>query len=204
MLTLDLSQYSKTGSMFSSSEPVEASSDCCRLGNMFVLARQTSPSSAGEWSQELRPLNLWLPSGTAFREIARWSAGPQTWTQTWTLPPDQRVAKFYGLWNHSINCVEFEFFLVSYWRQISAKQSNISKAHAPHWIQMQTLLAIGPVIRFIADVVSKRLHSAIKKWLCYLNLSSCLFLRVRQNIKLSLLHYKRFFLQNENLFWCLI
>ena len=196
MLTLDLSQYSKTGSMFSSSEPVEASSDCCRLGNMFVLARQTSPSSAGEWSQELRPLNLWLPSGTAFREIARWSAGPQTWTQTWTLPPDQRVAKFYGLWNHSINCVEFEFFLASYWGQISAKRSNIDLD-----------------ANFACGRSSNQIHCRCKfqpfalchqevAVLFYLNLSSCLFRR--QNINLSLLHYKRFFLQNENLFWCLI
>ena len=35
-------------------------------------------------------LNLRLPSGTACRQIARWSAGAQPWTQTWTLPPDQR------------------------------------------------------------------------------------------------------------------
>ena len=35
------------------------------------------------------------PAATAadFGEIARWPAGAQTWTQTWTLPPDQRVLK---------------------------------------------------------------------------------------------------------------
>ena len=32
-LELRLSQYLKSGNMFSSSEPVAASSDCCRLGN---------------------------------------------------------------------------------------------------------------------------------------------------------------------------
>ena len=55
------------------------------------------PSSARELPQEncrwFCPLNLWLPSGTAFGEIARWPAGAQTWTLTWTLPPDQRVVK---------------------------------------------------------------------------------------------------------------
>ena len=33
LLTLELSQCRKSGSMFSSSEPVAARSDCCRLGN---------------------------------------------------------------------------------------------------------------------------------------------------------------------------
>ena len=33
LLTLELSQYRKSGSMFSSSEPVAARSDCRRLGN---------------------------------------------------------------------------------------------------------------------------------------------------------------------------
>ena len=36
-LTLELSQYLKSGSMFSSSEPVAASSDCCPLRNALCL-----------------------------------------------------------------------------------------------------------------------------------------------------------------------
>ena len=36
-LTLGLSQYRKSGSTFSSSEPVATSSDCCRLGNTLCL-----------------------------------------------------------------------------------------------------------------------------------------------------------------------
>ena len=58
---------------------------------VFVLACPTRPSSAGERPEELCKA-LWarLPA-TAFGEIARWSAGAQTWTQTRTLPPDQRV-----------------------------------------------------------------------------------------------------------------
>ena len=67
-----------------------------RVAACFSL---TTPSSAawGERPQELGrwlcPLNLLLPSGTAFWEIARRQAGAQTWTQTWTLPPDQQVVK---------------------------------------------------------------------------------------------------------------
>ena len=37
LLTLELSQYGKSGSMFSSSEPVAASSDCSRLGNALCF-----------------------------------------------------------------------------------------------------------------------------------------------------------------------
>ena len=61
---------------------------------VFVLARLTRTRRAEELPKELGcwfcPLNLWLPSGTAFREISRlwWPAGAQTWTQTWTLLPE--------------------------------------------------------------------------------------------------------------------
>ena len=84
-----LSQYHKRGSMFSSSlsfeqQLLQQTLKC----PVFVLASLTSPSSAGEGQQELGswfcPLNLQLPSGTALGEIARWQAGAQTWTQTWT------------------------------------------------------------------------------------------------------------------------
>ena len=124
LLTLEPSQYCKIGSKFSSSAAASRSrpaatasaADHCqtRKRPVFVLARPTHASRAGERPQELGrwffPLSLWLSSGTAFGEIARWPAGAQTWAQTWTLPPDQRVVRFYRLWNHSINCVEFEFF----------------------------------------------------------------------------------------------
>ena len=99
LLTLVLSQYRKSGSMFSWSEPVAASSDCRLLGKrpVFVLVYQTRASRVRELPQELGrwfcPLNLRLPSGTAFGEITRWLAGAQTWTQIWTLPPNQRVVK---------------------------------------------------------------------------------------------------------------
>ena len=42
-LTLELSRYRKSGSTFSSSEPVAARSDCRRLGNASVCARQSYP-----------------------------------------------------------------------------------------------------------------------------------------------------------------
>ena len=61
LFTLELSQCRKRGSMFSSSEPYAACSDCCRLGN--TLASPNSASRAGELSQEIGrcfcPLNLW-------------------------------------------------------------------------------------------------------------------------------------------------
>ena len=99
VLTLELSQYRKSGSMVSSREQVAACSDCSWLGNtVFVLAcasraeelPQDSGQELGCWFCQL---NLWLPSGTALGEIARWQAGSQTWTPTWTVPPDQRVVK---------------------------------------------------------------------------------------------------------------
>ena len=64
---------------------------------VLVLASPARASRAGVQPQELGswfcPLNLRLPSGSAFGEIARWPALAWTWTQTWTVPPDQRVVK---------------------------------------------------------------------------------------------------------------
>ena len=64
---------------------------------VFVLARPTRASRARERTKELGrwfcALNLRLPSGAAFGEIARWPAVAQTWAQTWSLPPGQRVVK---------------------------------------------------------------------------------------------------------------
>ena len=45
-LTLELSQYRKSGSMFSSSEQVAARSDCRRLGNSLYLWAQVRPAQA--------------------------------------------------------------------------------------------------------------------------------------------------------------
>ena len=100
--TLELSQYHKSGSMFSSSEslllPAATASDyetpcvCACLSDQHKQSWRAAPRA---WPLILpsKPSNLQLPSGTAFREIASWPAGAQTWTQTWTLPPDQRVVK---------------------------------------------------------------------------------------------------------------
>ena len=46
LLTLELSQYRKSGSMFSSSEPVAARSDCRRLGNALCLCSPVWPAQA--------------------------------------------------------------------------------------------------------------------------------------------------------------
>ena len=80
LLTLELSQHCKNGSMFSSSEQVAASRDCSRLelwvGNTLCLCQSNQASRARELQQELGHwfclLNLQLHSGTAFGEIARW------------------------------------------------------------------------------------------------------------------------------------
>ena len=48
LLTLELSQYRKSGSTFSSSEPVAARSDCRRLGNALCLCSLVRPAQAQE------------------------------------------------------------------------------------------------------------------------------------------------------------
>ena len=45
-LTIELSQYRKSGSMFSSSELVVARSDCSRLGNALCLCSPVRPADA--------------------------------------------------------------------------------------------------------------------------------------------------------------
>ena len=45
-LTLELSQYRKSGSIFSSSEPVAARSDGHRLGNALFLCTSVRPAKA--------------------------------------------------------------------------------------------------------------------------------------------------------------
>ena len=98
---------------------------------VFVLARQTRPghsSSAWElpWLEELGrwfcPLNLQIPSGTALD--ARWPAGAQIWTQTWTLPPDYKGLsppkpqhKLCGVWIlfKFVTDAKFEPSAVKFW-----------------------------------------------------------------------------------------
>ena len=46
LLTLELSRYRKSGSMFSSSEPVVGSSDCRRLGNALCSCSPVLPAQA--------------------------------------------------------------------------------------------------------------------------------------------------------------
>ena len=54
-LTIELSQYRKSGSMFSSSEPVAACSNCRRLGNALRLCSPVRPAQA---EQESGPKSL--------------------------------------------------------------------------------------------------------------------------------------------------
>ena len=98
LLTLELSQYLKSGSIcFPQASLLQPAATAAYLETpcVCVLACPTRASSAwvlpqGRW---FCSLNLWLPSGTAFGEIARWPAEAQAWTQTWTLQHDQRVVK---------------------------------------------------------------------------------------------------------------
>ena len=60
-LTIELSQYRKSGSMFSSSEPVAARSDCRRLGNVLCLCSPVRPAQAEQESSR-RAWPLILPS----------------------------------------------------------------------------------------------------------------------------------------------
>ena len=46
LLTLELSRHSKSGSMFSTSEPVTARSDCSRIGNALCLCSPVRPAQA--------------------------------------------------------------------------------------------------------------------------------------------------------------
>ena len=55
LLILELSQYSKSGSMFSSSEPVEALSHCSQLGNTLCLC---SPVQTAQAEQKSCPRRL--------------------------------------------------------------------------------------------------------------------------------------------------
>ena len=131
-LRLELTQHCKSGSMFSSREPVEASSDCRRLGNTLCLCRPTQavrPQELGCWFCPLNLLGLTL--------------------QLWLLTNELR--RFYRLrvWNHSINCLEFEFFRLRletcYLCKIWAKWSKVSNAHAPDWSILHSWFCQGPV-----------------------------------------------------------
>ena len=138
-LTLfELSQYCKSGCICSSSKPIVDRSDCSRLWNALCLCSpvrpaQVVPGAAQELGRWFCPLNLRLPSGTAFGEIARWPAGAQTWTQTWTLPPDQLVVTWKVLSppKPQQNLWSLNSFEVRYWCQIWVKCSNFSNANAP-------------------------------------------------------------------------
>ena len=55
LLTLELSQNCKSGSMVSSSKPVAAASDCCRLGDALSLCLPVRPAQT---EQESCPKSL--------------------------------------------------------------------------------------------------------------------------------------------------
>ena len=102
LLTLELSQYCKSGIVFSSSKQVATSRDCSSLGYALCLCSPVRPAAVQRKQSRRAAPRAWqliLPSNplitfwNSLGEITRWLAGAQTWTQTWTLPPDQRVVK---------------------------------------------------------------------------------------------------------------
>ena len=99
-LTVELSQYRKSGSMFSSSEPARPAATAADSETPCVCARPSDPpklcrsAAPKTWPFILQSnpsivfsnsLRDWLP------DYLHWLAGARTWTQTWTLPPDQWV-----------------------------------------------------------------------------------------------------------------
>ena len=94
-LTLEQNQYCKSGSMFSSSVPAATAADSetpCVCARLSYLRKQCQSAAPRAWPLVLpsKPsIVLEQPLGV----IARWPAGAQTWTQTWTLLPDQRAVK---------------------------------------------------------------------------------------------------------------
>ena len=126
-LTLESSQYHKSGSTFSSSKPVTACSNCSRFGNT-LLAHLTSRTCA---CQRAWPLILksktsiffwnslweWLPDDRQGLDLglkleicslsdchmtSLTCRGPNL-DSTWTLLSDQRIVKLLSAWNNSLH-----------------------------------------------------------------------------------------------------
>ena len=115
LLTLEVSQYHKSGSMFFSSEQVAASSNC-RLGNALCLC---SPSYPPKQSRRAAP-RAWpliLPSKpsitflNSLRRDCQMTGRLKLGLKLEFCLLTNELKRFYHLQNHSINCTEFEFFL---------------------------------------------------------------------------------------------
>ena len=103
-LALEQSRFRKSGGTLTSNRQVEARRDCSRLGNALSLCSAARPSEPPKLCRSAAPrtraLNLQSkPSIVFWNSLREWlpdEAGAQTWTVTWTLPPDQRVVKVLG------------------------------------------------------------------------------------------------------------
>ena len=125
-LTPEPSQYRKSGSR---SEPVAATRPTATAAGSETPCVGARPFDPTKLCQSAAPrarililqskssilfwnsLREWLSNDWPW-VIVRWLAWAWTRTQTWSLPPDQRVVKVYLLWNLRIICGEFEFVLV--------------------------------------------------------------------------------------------
>ena len=106
---------------------------------LLVLARPTRPnwavperwpkSSTIDFAVKTFDCLLEKPLGV----IARWPEGARSWTQTWTLPPDQWAVKILSALNPWINCVEVLNSFKVCWRYCNWCQ---------HWV-ISNLLSQG-------------------------------------------------------------
>ena len=120
LLTLELSQYCKSGRMFSSSEPVAASSYCSRVCTDFetpcVCARLSNPPKQSRRAAP-RAWPLILPSKpsitflNSLRRDCQMTGRLKLGLKLEFCLLTNELKRFYHLQNHSINCTEFEFFL---------------------------------------------------------------------------------------------
>ena len=93
-LTLKLSQYSKSGSMFPSSEPAVTLAYLetpCACACQFDPPKLCLSAAPRAWPLifAVKTFNCLVEKPS--RVTTRWQAGAWTWTQTWTLQPDQCV-----------------------------------------------------------------------------------------------------------------
>ena len=117
LLTLELSQYHKSGSTFSQSEPVAASSNFCQLGNSLCLCL---PARTSQAVQECCPralhlilqskysidfwnsMHKWLPDDLIDLPLAGLKLGLKFEVCRLT----NGLWRFFLLWSPKINCVE--------------------------------------------------------------------------------------------------
>ena len=136
-LALGLSQYSKSCSMFSSSEQVAASSDCSRIRNTLcscspILPAQARQRAAPRDSPSKPSITFWNRLQRDCQMIGRGSNLESNWNSaTWPTSCKGFIASE----TTAQNVWSLNSFYVVYLCHIWAKCSNVSNVHAPDWSQ---------------------------------------------------------------------